>query len=351
MFPLGTVRCSTLLACNINMQLKLARAGPHTGYVIDGALDEPYLASLDAVRRSLPVDTEKKQTAAARRFFCAEEELQWIRDGLVRAIRDGLSPPSSSVHEAEPGDDAATHSNPEHSSASEIKNGDEVRAIRDSLSSSSSLAHEAEPGDDAATHSNPEHSSANEIKNLAHRDEFRVLPHARFLEYREPDGSLGPHTDALIRCKETGRWSTHTLLVFIADCDAGGETTLLPELPKAGRAREKRRRKARDAARQLEAAIARIGAGDGDGRPDDAGGGEGGGPRLARLRAALARAEGRVAREPALAASCCPVRPRRGRIFFFPHRCPHEGRPTVSVPKIFLRAELLWMRGDEAVDG
>ena len=191
------------------MQLKLGRAGPHTGYVIDGALDESYLASLDAVRTSLPIDTEKKQTAAARRFFCAEDELQWIRDGLVRAISDSLS--LSSARERNDDYDATTNNE----------------------------------------HSNPEK------KNPAH-DEVRVLPWARFLEYREPNGSLGPHTDALIRCKETGAWSTHTLIVFCAGCDAGGETTLLPELPKVVRAREKELRKARDAVHQLEAAIEQI---------------------------------------------------------------------------------------------
>ena len=30
-----------------------------------------------------------------------------------------------------------------------------------------------------------------------------------------------------------------------------------------------------------------------------------------------------------------------GRLFFFPHMCPHEGRVVKSLPKILLRGELL----------
>jgi hypothetical protein len=35
--------------------------------------------------------------------------------------------------------------------------------------------------------------------------------------------------------------------------------------------------------------------------------------------------------------ACSPV---RGRLFIFPHDCPHAGRPVVSVPKLLLRGEL-----------
>merc|ERR1712196_409543 len=33
------------------------------------------------------------------------------------------------------------------------------------------------------------------------------------------------------------------------------------------------------------------------------------------------------------------VTPKRGRLFLFPHRCPHEAQPTVEVPKILVRGE------------
>ena len=47
---------------------------------------------------------------------------------------------------------------------------------------------------------------------------------------------------------------------------------------------------------------------------------------------------------PALA----KVDPRRGRLFLFPHACPHEGMEVVSAPKVLLRGEaILQFLGDE----
>lgn len=40
---------------------------------------------------------------------------------------------------------------------------------------------------------------------------------------------------------------------------------------------------------------------------------------------------------PALA----KVDPRRGRLFLFPHACPHEGMEVVSAPKVLLRGEAI----------
>lgn len=117
-----------------------------------------------------------------------------------------------------------------------------------------------------------------------------VLPWMRFLEYHTVEGALPPHTDALVRCKDTGRWSTHTLILFGSDCPRGGETVMLPPTAAGSIARSSH--------------VCRCGADTGsDG---------------------------------------FAVRPVRGRIFCFPHQCLHEGRPTVVVPKILLRAEVVW---------
>ena len=32
-------------------------------------------------------------------------------------------------------------------------------------------------------------------------------------------------------------------------------------------------------------------------------------------------------------------KPKRGRLFLFPHGTPHAGRPVVDVPKVLLRGE------------
>jgi len=191
-------------------KLSKACVGGYVGYVIDGALDEHFIRSLDHTRLSLELDTTKKKTAAARRFF--HDESGSVRAELEKVLANVLP----------------------HSS--------EVAA--------------------------------------------RVLPWMRFLEYHEAEGALPPHTDALVRCKDTGRWSTHTLIVFTSDCSHGGDTVMLPSST-AGQN---------------------------------------------------------------VACNCCndmstvgfAVRPTRGRIFCFPHQCPHEGRPTVVVPKILLRAEVVW---------
>lgn len=49
------------------------------------------------------------------------------------------------------------------------------------------------------------------------------LPHMRFLCYRQPGGYLVPHID-LSRTDTAGRTSTHTFLLYLDDCAAGGET-------------------------------------------------------------------------------------------------------------------------------
>eukprot|EP00747_Dinoflagellata_sp_TGD_P180211 gnl/TRDRNA2_/TRDRNA2_32277_c0_seq1.p1 gnl/TRDRNA2_/TRDRNA2_32277_c0~~gnl/TRDRNA2_/TRDRNA2_32277_c0_seq1.p1 ORF type:complete len:282 (+),score=52.79 gnl/TRDRNA2_/TRDRNA2_32277_c0_seq1:115-960(+) len=186
----------------------------HIGYVIDDAFDDSFLESLEAFRLSIPLDTTKKKTAAARRFF-------HDADGVVRA--------------------------------------ELVRVLNAEL----------------------------------HVSDASILPWMRFLEYNEVEGALPPHTDALIRCKESGRWSTHTLILFCSDCASGGETVMLtPSLT------------ADDAGKTADEA-------------DDAG------------------------KTTDQAGESFAVSPTRGRLFCFPHQCLHEGRPTISVPKILLRAELI----------
>ncbi|CAE8591013.1 unnamed protein product [Polarella glacialis] len=185
----------------------------YVGHVIDGALSNTFLASLDETRLGLPLDFEKKKTAAARRFLHDSEG--WVCRELERALAEGLA----SYSKVAP----------------------------------------------------------------------RVLPWMRFLEYHEVEGALPPHTDALVKCKDTAQYSTHTLIVFASDCPHGGETVMLPTVASGVTANSK-------------ACLCQRGTG----------------------------------------SECFAVRPVCGRIFCFPHQCLHEGRPTAVVPKILLRAELVW---------
>ena len=106
-----------------------------------------------------------------------------------------------------------------------------------------------------------------------------ALAHMRFLHYADEGGSLPAHTD-LSRTDGDGRTSTHTFLLYLTDCSRGGETALLRCVPPA------------PTCPAPEADVLAVAA------------------------------------------------PRRGRLLVFPHMCPHEGRPVVSVPKLLLRGEL-----------
>mmetsp|Transcript_11254 Transcript_11254/g.20906 ORF Transcript_11254/g.20906 Transcript_11254/m.20906 type:complete len:568 (-) Transcript_11254:1366-3069(-) len=106
-----------------------------------------------------------------------------------------------------------------------------------------------------------------------------VYPFMRFLSYEEQGGYLAPHVD-LSRTDFSGHVSTHTFILYLEDCDQGGETSLLTLAKNFGQ-------------------------------------------------------HGNVPAEYILST----VRPKRGRLLLFPHACPHEGRETIAVPKRLLRGE------------
>lgn len=57
-----------------------------------------------------------------------------------------------------------------------------------------------------------------------------VLPHMRFLCYEEPGSLLNSHVDLCRINEETGERSSHTLILYLTDCDQGGATILQKEL-------------------------------------------------------------------------------------------------------------------------
>ena len=122
---------------------------------------------------------------------------------------------------------------------------------------------------------------------LRERDRSRpaALPLVRFLHYATVGGSLPAHVD-LPRVVD-GERTTHSFLLYLTDCERGGETLLLEAKP-------------------------------GDERLKSAGG--------------VAPGERGV-----IAVSA----PRRGRLLIMPHACPHAAAPVDSVPKTLIRGELL----------
>jgi hypothetical protein len=127
---------------------------------------------------------------------------------------------------------------------------------------------------------------ANHIESTLNRNDdsminVMVFPHMRFLNYREPGSVLAPHVDLFKKDANTGKRSTHTFILYLKDCDEGGETALLKELSSGGPLAE-------------HEVIAKVS-------------------------------------------------PKRGRLLLFPHAAPHEGREVISTPKLLLRGEI-WVQ-------
>ena len=102
-----------------------------------------------------------------------------------------------------------------------------------------------------------------------------VYPHMRFLHYADSGAVLAPHVD-LSRLDIYGKLrSTHSFLLYLTNCEQGGETALLDAVAGAG------------------------------------------------SNIALAT-----------------VKPKRGRLLLFPHRCPHKGLLVEDVPKLLIRGEV-----------
>ena len=112
------------------------------------------------------------------------------------------------------------------------------------------------------------------------------MPLMRFLHYPSTGGSLPAHVD-LPRVVDGGLRTTHTFLLYLTDCELGGETLMLKAKP-------------------------------GD--------------------AKLAGAGGVASGERQTLASSPP---RRGRLLLMPHACPHSAAPVISAPKLLVRGEML----------
>jgi hypothetical protein len=57
-----------------------------------------------------------------------------------------------------------------------------------------------------------------------------VFPHMRFLHYAHSGSILAPHVDLCRIDSQTGIRSTHTFILYLYDCQLGGETALLQDL-------------------------------------------------------------------------------------------------------------------------
>jgi len=62
-----------------------------------------------------------------------------------------------------------------------------------------------------------------------------VLSHMRFLYYKESGSSLPPHVDLNRLDRRYNKRSTHTFLLYLTECEKGGETILLEDVAGEGR--------------------------------------------------------------------------------------------------------------------
>jgi len=120
-------------------------------------------------------------------------------------------------------------------------------------------------------------SRCNEVSNVETSVPCETAySHMRFLHYREPGGYLAPHVDLARTDSLTGRKSTHTFILYLCGARDGREGGETVLLEKAN------------------------------------------------------------CDSPALAT----VAPVRGRLFLFPHDCPHKAQPVEEPPKLILRGEM-----------
>eukprot|EP00947_MAST-08B_sp_MAST-8B-sp1_P003337 g3337.t1 len=262
-------------------------------FYIDGAFSDKFMRHLDDLWHRVPAadigtarDRGYGQTCARRNFFCDA-------DGAIEAAMAPVALAAFRRGEAEASrrdDDPATAAGKDGGGGGGgggDEDDDNGAAGQDRLPTDAAGEVESAGAAAAAT---------------ALPSSVRVMPRMRFLHYPDVGGEMRPHVDLAKKDMgvENSKHSTHTFLLHLADCASGGETVLLKSLSAAAPA----------AAAAAAAATAAEPAGDGSS------GGGGGGEEAAG---------GVVAGGLEVLAS---VAPRRGRLFVFPHMCPHAGLPT-----------------------
>ncbi|KAG7356860.1 2(OG)-Fe(II) oxygenase superfamily protein [Nitzschia inconspicua] len=202
------------------------KQGP--AWILDECLSEEALEWIDAFRLSLPLDS--KRPTVDRRFFCDDKKTLCDSMSRYRIITPDVERPIASLLEG---------------------------TLEQYLPVSST-------NNDSLT--------------------CRIFRYQRFIEYTKSGLNLAPHSDGTKICDDTGLASTHTMLLYLTDCEEGGETMLLHSITPSVKG--------------------------GNAHP------------FSKDNLTFA------------------TQPKRGRILLFPHATPHAGASVVSIPKICLRAEV-----------
>jgi Ankyrin repeats (many copies) len=228
----------------------------------------------------------------------------------------------------------------------------------------------------------------NGAQPTSHSMVTQALPNMRFLNYSIIGSSSPPHVDLSRRTKDNRR-STHTFLLYLADCHEGGETRLL-------RSVNPRHAKGSVNGGSVEAEVGsnddsceekgRVGKkSDGDNNNSNNNNSNQNKYSSSNIDADIRNSnnnsnnseknnssninaditnhdnhsnsssnsnsnssttphktsrEGEGSSDTGENVLSC-IAPRRGRLLIFPHNCPHEGAQTISLPKILLRGEMI----------
>ncbi len=191
----------------------------------------------------------------------------------------------------------------------------------------------------------------------------------RFLEYKTVGGELLPHRDGTKTCEDTGIKSTHTLLLFLSDCQVGGETLIMDDSGEKGNSNwSKEKNLVLDVYETSDETIdssnddrdlnakkifnkRRIRYTIDDNKEDIGESATRGSKTKAfRLLDASIRSTSSIGdgeeendkegKQPPPRHVSVGIQPSEGRMLIFPHHWPHAGAMCKSVPKIALRAEV-----------
>jgi hypothetical protein len=223
-----------------------------SAWIIDNVFDDKTLESMDQFRLSLKLDS--KRPTVDRRFFA-----------------DAASTASFFAAQEEE-DTTTTTTDKERPLASRIE---------DAIARSKMVLQGDDDDDDDNDDDDDKLLQSSQQLMQQEKKKVHVLRYQRFLEYTKSGSGLDPHTDGTkVCCDHPDMYtSTHTLLLYLTDCERGGETVLLSDCGSSLQQKKKY----------------------------------------------------------SMLYACAP---RRGRLLLFPHATPHAGMPVVDLPKICLRAEV-----------
>ena len=270
LLPAGS--CSGSIRSNNDIRVPMNHPGKNLSYTVDNAFSEAFLSRLDNLFQSVPQenldkrDLEKKSytNTCARRKFFRERGTMWI----TRSIEQILLSLQKKILERR----------------------------------TCMVENDCNEG------------GKHKETNLSQKLPSHCLPRMRFLHYDTPGGKMEPHVDLSkshtynpgeINLEFQGKpkmliQSTFTFILYLRDCNDGGETVFLERL---------------GGNKNAEGILERAG----------------------KHGETIVQGENDRSSNKIL----MHVQPKRGRLLLFPHDAPHAGLPVgMEVPKLFLRGEL-----------